>query len=274
MIDEKRVLTREEFLKKAGKFAAGAVVGGSLLGLVGCSKPAAEPPKNEPPAPAAPPEPPAWPWPYKTLDVNAAAKGGYDGYMVSDCCYGAFHSLIAELRKEVGFPYDYMPTDMFRFGAGGVAGWSTLCGALIGACAVIQLVVDEKDGAKVINELMGWYTEAAFPVFKPEQPKKSDKEIVQSVSGSPLCHVSVTKWCEASGYKATSAERSERCGRLTADVTKKAAELLNDYHAGKFAVQYVAPASVTGCMSCHGKDGMDDTRGKMDCVQCHPTAHK
>jgi hypothetical protein len=211
---------------------------------------------------------PAWPWKYQKLDPQAVWQAGYDGYYAGACCYGVFSAIIGELRKQVGYPYTLIPVEMFKYGEGGVVGWSTLCGALNGACAAINLVSSEEVYNQIINELMGWYTQAPFPMGKPANPKV-DKELATNASGSPLCHVSVTNWCKASGYGAKSPERSERCGRLTGDVAAKAVELLNQYADGKFVAAYKAPNSISDCMSCHGDKAMNNTRGKMDCVQCH-----
>ena len=142
----------------------------------------------------------------------------------------AFEGIIGELKKEAGYPYILIPTEMFIFGEGGVAGTSTLCGALNGSAAAIFLVtgaVDPKKRAEafeMIRELFNWYEQTALPDYRPKSPKF---EIKPSVSKSPLCHVSVTKWCKAAGFKSFSKERDERCGWLTASTAKYAVELLN-----------------------------------------------
>ena len=51
---------------------------------------------------------------------------------------------------------------MMRYGAGGIAGWGTVCGALNGACPIITLVAG-KDYNKLVNELMGWYAHNPLP---------------------------------------------------------------------------------------------------------------
>lgn len=211
---------------------------------------------------------PAWPWQYKKLDPQVAWQAGYEGYYAGACCYGAFSAIVGQLRQTVGYPFTMIPVEMMKYGEGGVVGWSTVCGALNGASAAINLVCGEDVYGKIINELMGWYTQAPFPMGKPKQPKV-DKELAQNASGSPLCHVSVTNWCKVSGYGAKSAERSERCARLTGDVAAHTVELLNQYADGQFAAKYVSPTTISECMSCHGKAAMNNTRGKMDCVQCH-----
>jgi hypothetical protein len=175
----------------------------------------------------------------------------------------------------MGAPFTMVPTMMARYGEGGGVGWATLCGALNGSAMAINLVT--KDYAAIINDLFYWYTKTAFPVYKPAVPKVNIS--ATSVSNSPLCHVSVTLWCEAAKAKSESPERAERCARLTADVASQTVQLLNDYADGKFKATYVVNPSVQTCGACHLKGGViEDARGKMDCVQCHtepslPTAH-
>ena len=71
-------------------------------------------------------------------------------------------------------------------------------------------------------------------------------------------------------------QRSERCGRLTADVAAKTAEILNakidagkDYK-GVFPVQ----KSVSYCGECHQTKGNEANwaKGTMDCTPCHSGA--
>ncbi|RKY61795.1 MAG: hypothetical protein DRP99_06245 [Candidatus Latescibacterota bacterium] len=50
---------------------------------------------------------------------------------------------------------------MMACGRGGVAGWGDLCGALNGACAAVNLVVE--DFTSIIDELMAWYVREAIP---------------------------------------------------------------------------------------------------------------
>ena len=93
---------------------------------------------------------PAWPWPYKKLNVEKVRKRGYENYFKGGCMFGAAAALVETLREEVGRPYTEFPSDFFRYGAGGAAGWGTLCGALNGACFVFNMVT--KDFSKLTNE--------------------------------------------------------------------------------------------------------------------------
>lgn len=182
--------------------------------------------------------------------------------------YGVFKAVVTALQDEVGFPFTMVPVDMARYGEGGVVGWSSLCGALNGACAVITMVADEKTYPKLVDEIVAWYTQNPFPAYKPPKPKVA-KELVASVANSTLCHASVTNWCKASGYGAKSPERSERCARLTADVAGQVVELLNKQADGKFVADHAPAAIVSECMSCHGDKAMNNTRGKENCITCH-----
>lgn len=210
-----------------------------------------------------------WPWPYEKLNPELVRKKGYEGWYEGACSYGVVSAIISELRDKIGQPYPLLPIDMLRFGEGGVAGWSTLCGTLIGGGAVLTLIAGKEDYSKLVDELMGFYSETTLPTKKHEGYAKFPGQ-VQSVSGSPLCHVSVTRWCKVSGKKAFSPERNDRCAKLTGDVAAYVVELLNKHAEGTFVPTYTLPKEVQTCRGCHDKDGkVENTRGKMYCTQCH-----
>jgi hypothetical protein len=221
---------------------------------------------------------PEVPWTYKKLDPIAVAERAYPGYYKGGCAYGAFDGIIGQLKEDVGYPFTVIPTEMFIFGEGGVAGTSTLCGALNGAAAAMFLVtgaVDRKirgEAFGMIQELFNWYEQTALPDYRPKNPKY---EIKGSVSKSPLCHVSVTKWCKATGFKSYSKERDERCGWVTASTAKYAVELLNKKADSEFKAVHPLSAQVKSCRSCHDKGGeLENSRTMMDCSGCHFTGRK
>lgn len=102
---------------------------------------------------------------------------------------------------------------------------------------------------------------------------KSDKKLPQSVSNSPLCHVSVTEWCRTAQMASGSKERAERCGRLAGDVAAKAVELLNANLASSFVPVFEFSQDTQGCTTCHSSGENYDmgqfTQGKMECMGCH-----
>lgn len=265
-------VSRRNFLSGTGALLIGAAAGAVGHGFVE-------------PARAAVPDEAKWPWPYTALDVETVRKKGHQGYYVNSCSQGAFYAIISELRKEVGAPYTFIPVELMAYGKSGVAGWCTLCGALNGACATISLTC--KDYGKVTGELLAWFAQTPFPSDISNRyaanheflvdTYKSDKVLPQTISGSPLCHVNVSKWCKEHGFASGSSERSERCARISGDVAAKTVELLNDYHAGKFTPVYDLSQTTQTCRACHkkGKDFEKGnwTRGKMDCGDCHIQGH-
>jgi len=78
----------------------------------------------------------------------------------------------------------------------------------------------------LINELLGWYTQTMFPTDTSNEyavnhlfnVNNYDQVLPQNISGSPLCHISVTGWCNSADFSSGSTERKERCARLTGDV--------------------------------------------------------
>lgn len=251
--------TRREVIQMLGA-AAGAAMISPLL-----AKGASAAKESTPPI--------EFPWLYVNLDPEVSAEISYKGYEVGRCMYGTFLGIIGKLAEEKGPPYNTFPFLMMKFGKGGVADWATLCGALNGAAAAIYLVSNKPE--PIVDELFGWFQQGKLPIY---QPKDSKLEIVPSVARSTLCHVSVSRWCKVSKFKAFSKEREERCARLTADVTKKTAELLNQQLGASFKPVFPIPDHVKQCRACHDKGGtLENTRGKMDCSPCHfnlGTAHK
>jgi len=262
-VQETRKYSRKGFVKTTGMVTAGAVLGGPVLAMLGCS-----PLEVSEGNVAA--EIPALPWAYEKLDVELVRKRGYDAYFEGGCCYGAAKALIDTLRETSGGPWETLPTDMFRYGSGGIYSWGTICGALNSSLAINALA--SKNHADLGNELMGWYTLFPFPSDKHEAYCKIPNQIT-TVANSPLCHVSVSTWVNANDPKArvNEPEKAERCAKVTGDTAAHMAQLLNDNLESSFAVTYAAPEAMAHCMSCHqGKDSMlDNQQGKMNCLSCH-----
>lgn len=262
MAEELKGLSRRDLLKAgavvAGVLAAGELLGNSGLKLVSKAFAAGEQ------------QVPAWPWPYKKLDPAAVKKMGYDFYYQGGCCYGAARAMLTELQSKVGYPYQLIPADMFRYGEGGMVGWGTICGALNGASAIINLVTPKEVYPQIVGELMGWYTLTQFP-SKDHDAYAKFKDQPQNACGSTLCHVSVTEWCKLANKKVSDAERKDRCAKLTGDVAAKAVEYLNLWADGKFTPVYKPTSDFASCMGCHvgPTSTLNNVQGKQNCVQCH-----
>ncbi len=264
-------MTRKEFIESAAKVATGVVAGAAGLSMVSGSKASARESTT-----------PDWPWPYAKLDPEAVRIAGHDNYWNGKACSaGAFGAILQGLQDAIGEPFTNVPMELMLFGHGGAAGWGTICGALNGAGAAISLVSDKATADKLINELIGWYTQTQFPSDKSNEyavnhvfaDNRCDIALPQNVCGSPLCHPSVTEWCIHSNYKVSDLERKERCARLAGDVAAYSVELLNQEYDSQFSPVYVPPESIAACMSCHGTAFQNNVAAKQECVQCHGDPH-
>ncbi len=262
-------MNRQEFFKKSAKYSLGVAAG--VAGLQALSKNEAQGKTTS-----------SFPFTYSQLDPEAARILGHDAYFSGKgCSYGAFEAIIQPLRDTVGSPFTELPSEMMTYGHGGTVGWGTLCGAINGAAGAMSLFLERSDADPLINELVGWYTQALFPSDESNQLGvnqsysviKYSESLAQNQCNSPLCHVSVTNWCDASGIKVSDIKRKERCGRLTGDVAAKAVQILNDHFNDQFSPAYEPPESIAACMLCHGNMIKDNVASKMECQSCHGDPH-
>jgi len=251
-MDAKKLNRRELITIIGGLAGTGAAV--SLYATTG---------QTVPPTPAASTQ--RVPWPYQSVDADAVAQRAFDSYLKGHCMYGSFEAIVGTVADHLGDPYKRFPFMMFKYGAGGVNGWGTLCGALNGSLAAIQLLSSSPD--LLIDNLMAWYETEALPNFYPKGAKYPE---VRSAAGTPLCHESIAHWCKASNKKSYSAERVERCGTLTASVARKTVQILNDQITGKPLALFGQSKQTQSCSVCHEKGGMvENMRSKMECGGCH-----
>jgi len=220
---DNRNISRKELFSGAGQMIGGAALASIAgLGLAGCTKKGKETVAK-------------YPWPYVKLDPQRSGEIAYENWYKKFCCYAVASGILQPLQEKVGEPYSVLPIEAFKFGHGGTVGWGTLCGSLLGASIAVSLIAGE-EGEDIINDVIGWYTETEFPLFKPTAPKTEIKNI--SVSGSPLCHVSVGRWMKKEGVDFFSEGRAERCARLSADVAVHAVTLLNLWADRKYEAEY------------------------------------
>lgn len=262
-------LTRKDFLNKTSKAAVGvtaAVAASSLFVTAAQTKPKF-----------------AWPWPYQPVNLDSIRIRAHHlkltGY---ECCSGLFGAFVEAQTQLVGEPWASMPYEVMLFGRGGGAGWGTLCGAVNAAAAIISLVVNKDNSGPLIWEVYGWAAATEMPTNEANQFALDNRyttgsfngvALPQSLSGSVLCHASLTNWCRVANKHFNSNERKERCGRITGDVAVKTAEVLNAYFAGNFVPQFVTPAYAQQCLTCHGANVLGNVRMQESCQPCHGNPH-
>lgn len=206
---------------------------------------------------------------------------------------GAASGLIEALATALpGTDWDQIPygaTSWYKYGSAGIGCWGTLCGVPNGCIAVLNLMNLHGNMEKVL----GYYSETSFPTNKvpnlyeaggwtlpsgvPE-PIPDDEVLAHTVSESPLCHVSISKWCYAAGVDLNDTDaqsrgyKNDRCGKICADMAAHTAELIN----GTCTYEYVMDDDTADCVACHWKVSDPYTAeehpaqcGKMVCDACH-----
>jgi hypothetical protein len=193
--------------------------------------------------------------------------------------YGVFAAIAGQVAAISGKPYCDFPFEMSSYGGGGVSGWGTLCGTCNGAAMAIAMFHKGAMRTQLVDEVFTWYETTGLPVFEPAEPakEKRDMRIKPSQAKSTLCHISITRWTEASGFQSFSPERAERCARLVADVAGFTADLLNEAAANKFTPKNQNSVVAAGCLTCHAKGKQaphePEVVSRMYCTTCHSDAH-
>lgn len=258
------MLNRKEFIKNTGKLVAGVVIGATGIDILSKQNETNDKPLI---------------FNYVHLDIEKARIDAHSNYYKAGCGYSGFATILNMLKEKIGEPYSNIPDNFMNFASGGIKGWGTTCGAINGAAAIVNLIADNKKSTEIINELFNWYNNTAMPTDDSNNKKaisnftvqKYQQPITQSISNSPLCHVSLSNWKKVSPEAKDNIAQRERCARLCSDVVAKTIDLLNNLDKPNFVGTY----KENSCLSCHSADkpaGSPNT--KMDCVDCHPNAHK
>jgi putative redox-active protein with C_GCAxxG_C_C motif/flagellar hook capping protein FlgD len=262
-------ISRKQFLRQGTKYAASIAVGATAFNILHPGKAGASAQMLE------------HPMQYVALDAETVRIYGHDEYYNGKgCSGGSFAALKKALSEKIGEPWASFPEEMLLFGNGGGAGWGATCGALVGTAALISLVTDKATASKLVSELYGWYTQVDLPtatsndlaIANAYDNNKLAEALDQNTSHSPLCHTSVTLWCETAAKEQSDMERKERCARLTGDVAAYGVMLLNDNLQSVFNPLYVTPQAVTDCMTCHKGGSPNNVAAKMECEPCHGDA--
>jgi hypothetical protein len=220
-----------------------------------------------------------YPWPYRELDVSNVQERAYRDYLQGGCMFAVFEAVAGSVADLLGKPYTDFPFMLSAYGGGGVASWGTLCGTCNGAAMAIALFRQGQPRNALINDVFTWYEATSLPVYVPKSPAKVAPAFAMPASraDSVLCHVSISRWSDTSGFPSFSPERLERCGRLAADVAGHVAAALNEEARGHYAPQRTMSDVASGCLGCHaqGKQapGEPEALSRMACTSCHKEAH-
>lgn len=227
---ENKIFSRREVLKNAGRATAGLAIAGVVPSLLtACSN---EPASKEIPSKEvlsyeykqASKDSPEFPFPYQKLDVATTQERAYASFFnKGGCCVAVADGIIGQLADNAGYPFNQIPIDAFKIGAGGF-GAASLCGSLAGGARAISILVPPEDAPTLVAELFAFYKETALPIYQPEI--KSETVIANSVN----CEDSVGQFIAKTGYAMADPERKARCAGVAADCAGKTVELLNAYY--------------------------------------------
>ena len=263
---EKTTITRKKFFTNSTKLVIGGVAGVAGINMLVNDQLHAENTETK----AA-----QWPYPYLKLDPEVVRERAHFLYWNDkDCASGVFGAFVQLLAAAPGGePWTNIPIEIMLFGRAGGAGWGSLCGTLNGAGAIISMVTSKAASTALINEVWSWYSSENLPSAIANAKNYTAKNYVgvlpSNISGSVLCHPSVSQWCLAADKNVGDVERKERCARLAGDIAAKTAEVLNAHLESIFVSTFHDTQTVAGCMTCHD----ENTLTHMECVSCHSDAH-
>jgi hypothetical protein len=153
------------------------------------------------------------------------------------------------------------------------------CGALLAGILMMTLVGAPND---LKLELYKWYCDTPFPSTEWDSLYPIS-DTIQSVAGSPLCHISRAIWEGTfirEVYPVTGVYDTTRCGKMPRDVTKKIVELINAWKFDGYLGSWAPDANYKKCFDCHtdlyaNKLPGGIHSGKFDCTDCHdmPGSH-
>ena len=278
------LMSRRRFLLSAGTVAAATGLAG--VGLARVADPAA----------AAAAQELAWPYPAAEADQpnpEVLARRAFEVYMGQSgagrgCAEATWWPFVEFLSGVTGgsTTWGTLPLNIFRFGAGGVAGWGTICGTLNAAAGMINMAVSNAAHRTTLtNGIFQYYAETALPTNGAWKSYKNAlglgavwapttlplENVPSSTANSPLCHSSLVQWTMTTGAANGGPLQKDRCGKACFDVTLKLAQMLNAYFVALAATPTHTPAAVpldpavAACGACHSTY----TGAKMACGSCH-----
>jgi hypothetical protein len=188
-----------------------------------------------------------------------------------------------------GTDWDYVPYGSsnvwWAYGGGGMGGSGSLCGVPNGCGLVLNMVGLHGNAKQVMFHYTKslWPGDAVYDLYASdpgawpvsEIPLHPDDVPARVVPESPLCHVSISKWCDAAGIRLTDPSgaavtyKKDRCCKIVCDMAAAVAEIIN---TGTCTFAYAESAETACCMECHNTSAdsvLPAQQGNMECSSCH-----
>jgi len=182
------------------------------------------------------------------------------------------------------------------YGGGGMGGSASLCGVPNGCGIVLNMVGLHGNATNLIHHYTKteWPGDRVYELYLSDQgswpaltdtgtaiptPIPNDEVLARVVSDSPLCHVSISKWCDAAGVRLTDADaagrkhKNDRCCKIACDMAALVAEIINlKVCGGSWNPGYAMAPDTQTCYDCHNEKTtsvLPAQQGNMDCAYCH-----
>ena len=171
----------------------------------------------------------------------------------------------------------------FVYGGGGMGGTGSMCGVPNGCGIFLNMCGKAGYGAAVMN----YYSYTLFPTdgvntayarnlgeWVGQVPIPFDELLAQTNSLSPLCHISISKWCDAAGITLAATDdlsrsyKKDRCCKIACDMAAFTMQLLQT----EGAYTPVHDPDVEFCTTCHNTGAgsvIPAQQGNMYCDHCH-----
>ncbi len=153
--------------------------------------------------------------PLKFPDFDTVSQKAYEGYLISGCEFGVVTSITDSFGVTVSFE------DVLKVKKELPNRWDFICGAITGAFVSFSFFLEEKNFELAVNEIMKFHNETSLPLFKGNG-LKVPKASAESIN----CRDSIINWTKKTGVAVKSPLRSERCARVTADVSLKTVNMI------------------------------------------------
>ncbi|SNR80141.1 C-GCAxxG-C-C family protein [Desulfurobacterium atlanticum] len=147
------------------------------------------------------------------VDFEEIAKNAYEGYKKVGCEFGVITSVSAALGIDIDFEKVMEIKKELPFK------WGAVCGAVTGAFVLFSLLLEESDFEEAAKKIIKFHNETPLPHYGG-----NGTAVPKASADSILCRDSILNWTRKTGIPVRSPLRSERCGRVTADI---AVETLN-----------------------------------------------
>jgi len=149
------------------------------------------------------------------LDLETVARQAYEGYKKYGCEFGVITSVSSALGLDISFER------VMKIKKELPVKWNTVCGAITGAFVLFSLLLEESDFKFAAERIVKFHNDTPLPQFEGD-----GRAVPKASADSILCRDSILNWSRKTGIPVKNPLRSERCGRITADIAVETLKII------------------------------------------------